>query len=110
MRTGAEYREALRDGRRVWVLGEGRLDDVTTHPATASQVNEYAAWYDRHFDTAWQDVLLTRSQPQRPLAFEIPRSSDDLRALGRAISSVAFLSAGNLTHTPGYGALIALGI
>jgi len=23
MRTGAEYRAALRDGRRVWVLGEG---------------------------------------------------------------------------------------
>ena len=42
MRTGAEYREALRDGRRVWVLGEGRVEDVTTHPATSAMVEEYA--------------------------------------------------------------------
>ena len=34
MRTGADYRESLRDGRKVWVLGEGRVEDVTTHPAT----------------------------------------------------------------------------
>ncbi|MBV9967876.1 MAG: 4-hydroxyphenylacetate 3-monooxygenase, oxygenase component, partial [Alphaproteobacteria bacterium] len=51
MRTGAEYREVLRnDGRRVWVLGEGEVEDVTTHPATAAMVEEYVAWYDRHFD------------------------------------------------------------
>jgi len=41
MRTGAEYRQALRDGRRVWVMGEGWADDVTTHPATRAMVEEY---------------------------------------------------------------------
>ena len=56
MRTGAEYREALRDGRKVWVIGEGAVDDVTTHPATRAMVDEYVAWYDRHFDPAWQDI------------------------------------------------------
>ena len=40
MRTGAEYRESLRDGRRIWILGEGRVDDVTTHPATRAMVEE----------------------------------------------------------------------
>jgi len=45
MRTGAEYREALHDGRRVWVLGEGLIEDVTVHPATQAVVDEYAAWY-----------------------------------------------------------------
>ena len=29
MRTGADYRESLRDGRRVFVLGEGLVEDVT---------------------------------------------------------------------------------
>ena len=43
----------------VWVLGEGRIDDVTTHPATRPMVEEYVTWYDRHFDPAWQDLLLT---------------------------------------------------
>jgi len=59
MRTGADYRAALRDGRRVWVMGEGVIDDVTTHPATRAMVDEYVAWYDLHFDPEWVDVLLS---------------------------------------------------
>jgi 4-hydroxyphenylacetate 3-monooxygenase len=59
MRTGADYREALRDGRKVFVMGGGHVDDVTTHPATSAMVEQYVAWYDRHFDYAWADTLLT---------------------------------------------------
>ena len=113
MRTGAAYRDSLRDGRDVWVLGYGRVDDVTTHPATAAMVDEYVAWYDRHFAADWQDILLTAPDvngERRPLAFEIPTTSAHLRQLGKAIAAVHFLTAGNMTHTPGYGALIALGL
>ena len=59
MRTGANYRNALQDGRRVWVMNGGMVEDVATHPATAAMVQEYAAWYDRHADPAWRDTLLT---------------------------------------------------
>ncbi|MEE8302923.1 MAG: 4-hydroxyphenylacetate 3-hydroxylase N-terminal domain-containing protein, partial [Candidatus Tectomicrobia bacterium] len=31
IRTGATYRESLRDGRQVWVDGE-KVEDVPTHP------------------------------------------------------------------------------
>jgi aromatic ring hydroxylase len=113
MRTGADYKESLRDGRNVWVVGEGAVADVTTHPATSAMVDEYAAWYDRHFDPAWQDTLLTGpdGNGQRyPLALTAPKTSTDLRSLGKAISAVHFLTGGNMTHTPGYGALIALGM
>ena len=113
MRTGAEYKEALRDGRDVWVLGEGPVADVTTHPATSAMVDEYVAWYDRHFDPDWQDVLLTPPDPngqRHPLALTPPKTSDDLRRMGKQISAVHFLTGGNMTHTPGYGELIALGL
>ena len=113
MRTGADYKESLRDGRDVWVVGEGAVADVTTHPATSAMVNEYVAWYDRHFDPDWQDILLTPpdSNGQRhPLALTAPKTSADLKRLGKAISSVHFVTGGNMTHTPGYGALIALGM
>ena len=77
MRTGADYRETLRsDGRQVWVLGEGRVEDVTTHPATSAMVDEYVAWYDRHRDPAWQDVLIAPAErPTRAdaLGFTVPR-------------------------------------
>ena len=113
MRTGAEYKESLRDGRNVWVLGEGPVADVTTDPSTSAMVDEYAAWYDRHFDAGWQDVLLTPPDGggrRHPLALTPPETSAGLRRLGKAVSAVHFLTGGNMTHTPGYGALIALGM
>jgi 4-hydroxyphenylacetate 3-monooxygenase len=113
MRTGADYREALRDGRRVWVMGEGMIDDVTVHPATRAMVDEYADWYDRHFDPAWQDVVLAPPDAhgaRTPWSYVLPTGSGDLRGMGRCFSATTFLSAGNITHTPAYGNLIALGI
>jgi aromatic ring hydroxylase len=113
VRTGAEYREALRDGRRVRILGEGPIEDVTTHPATRPMVDEYVAWYDRHFDPAWQDVVLMPCDPgaaPTPVAYIVPRSADDLARMGRCFAATTFLSAGNITHTPGYGHMIALGV
>src|SRR6516164_6292645 len=113
MRTGADYRYSLRDGRKVWVMGEGWADDVTTHPATRAMVEEYAAWYDRHLDPAWQDLLLARpnaSGERIPWAYVLPRSVEDLVGMGRSFAKTTFLSAGNITHTPAYGNLIALGV
>ena len=97
----------------MWVTGEGPVDDVTNHLATAGMVEEYVAWYDRHFDPIWQDILLTAPDADggsKPLAFEAPKTSADLQLLGKSLRSVLFLSGGNITHTPGYGALIALGL
>jgi aromatic ring hydroxylase len=113
MRTGADYREALRDGRKVFVMGEGHVDDVTTHPATRAMVEQYVTWYDRHFDPAWADTLLTpadASGNRMPWAFALPKTSADVIAIGGAIQRTIFLSAGNITHTPLYGHLIALGV
>ena len=113
MRTGAAYREALRDGRKVFVMGAGRVDDVATHPATSAMVEQYVAWYDRHFDPAWADTLLAPPDPSGnrvPWAFVLPKTSAEIIAIGHAIQSTIFLSAGNITHTPLYGHLIALGV
>jgi 4-hydroxyphenylacetate 3-monooxygenase len=112
MRTGAEYRESLRDGRKLWVLGEGRVDDVTTHPATRAMVDEYVAWYDRHFDPEWRDILFAPKDRHEGAAwaYVLPQTSADLIGMGRSFAKTIFLSAGNITHTPAYGHLIASGV
>ncbi len=99
MRSGAEYREALGDGRKVWVMGAGAVE-------------EYVAWYDRHLDPEWQDILLTPADggERTPWAFHVPRSTEDLVGMGRSFARTMFLSAGNITHDPAYGNLIALGV
>jgi aromatic ring hydroxylase len=113
MRTGAQYRQALQDGRRVWVMGAGWAEDVTAHPATRPMVDEYAAWYDRHFDAAWREILLAPADAageRVPWAYVLPKGVEDLIGMGRSFAKTTFLSAGNITHTPAYGNLIALGI
>ena len=113
MRSGAEYREALHDGRRIWVMGEGLIEDVTLHPATRAMVEEYVTWYDRHLDPEWEETLLAPPDARGervPWAFTLPRTSADLCAMGKSYSATIFPTAGNMTHTPGYGNLIALGI
>jgi aromatic ring hydroxylase len=113
MRTGADYRRSLQDGRKVWVMGEGRIEDVTTHRATRAMVEEYALWYDRHLDPAWQGLLLAPANGGGegvPWAYVLPTSTVDLIGMGRSFAKTTFLSAGNITHTPAYGNLIALGV
>jgi aromatic ring hydroxylase len=94
-------------------MGEGFIDDVTTHPATRAMVDEYVAWYDLHFEAAWQDIALrpaNADSARTPWAYVVPKSADDLSGIGRFFSATTFLSAGNITHTPCYGHLIALGV
>jgi aromatic ring hydroxylase len=113
MRRGAAYRAALRDGRRVWVMGEGLVEDVTAHPATRAIVDEYAAWYDRHFDPEWQEILLAPPDAhgkRTRWAYVVPKNTDDLRGMGRSFAKTKFLSASNITHTPASGHLISLGV
>ncbi len=45
IRTGNQYRDSIRDGRRVWVNGE-RVNDVTTHPMFKPIVDVRARIYD----------------------------------------------------------------
>jgi aromatic ring hydroxylase len=112
MRTGAEYREALRDGRKVWVMGAGSVADVTTHPATSAMVEEYVRWYDRQGDPAWRETLLAPAVAGKrvPWAFVLPRTEKDVIGMGRSFAKTLFLSAGNITHDPAYGNLIAMGV
>ncbi|HWB49467.1 MAG TPA: 4-hydroxyphenylacetate 3-hydroxylase N-terminal domain-containing protein [Stellaceae bacterium] len=108
MRTGGEYREALRDGRVVYVMGEGRVEDVTTHPATRAVVEEYVRWHDLHRDPAWTGTLI--GPAGIPWALTGPKTGADLIGMGRSFAKTCFLSAGNITHDPAYGNLIAMGI
>jgi hypothetical protein len=91
----------------------GLVEDVTSHAATRAVVDEYVAWYDRHLDPDWRDILLTppdATGERSPWGYVVPKSAADLSRMGRCFSKTTFLSAGNLTHTPAYGQLIVLGV
>src|SRR4051812_19784112 len=56
IRTGAEYRDSIRDGRRVWIDGE-RADDVPSHPAFKAIVDIRARIYDLAHEDATRDQM-----------------------------------------------------
>lgn len=56
IRTGSQYRDSIRDGRRVWMNGE-RVKDVTTHPMFKPLVDIRARMYDLQHEAALRDAL-----------------------------------------------------
>lgn len=56
LRTGAEYKESLADGREIWIDGE-RVDDVTTHPMFKPIVDIRARIYDLAHERATAGVM-----------------------------------------------------
>src|ERR671922_160708 len=86
IRRGEEYLESLRDGRRVWLMGQ-RVEDVTSHPALAGCARSVAAVYDLQHDPAHQELLTMPSPTTRQrgsLAYLLPRSVDELARQRRA--------------------------
>ena len=81
LKSGQEYKESLRDGREVWYDGE-RVDDVTTHPATAGGIDIIADMYDDQLRAETRDLTTyVREDGARiGMGFVVPRSPDDLRA------------------------------
>jgi 3,5,6-trichloropyridin-2-ol/2,4,6-trichlorophenol monooxygenase len=56
LRSGAQYLEALNDGRDVWV-GDEKIDNVATHPKTRDYARRIADFYDLHHRKDLQDIM-----------------------------------------------------
>jgi 4-hydroxyphenylacetate 3-monooxygenase len=86
-RSGSEYLSRLAEhSPEVWIGGE-RIENVTTHRATAGAATEIARLYDRQLEDANQDFALFPSPKTGDLVgsqFLIPSSRDDIGQRRRA--------------------------
>src|SRR5215469_9280357 len=90
LRTGAEYRESIRDGREVWIDGE-RVDDVTTHPAFKPIVDVRARIYDLAHEDATRDTMTytdAETGDVCAIAGKPPVSKQDWHDKRRAVETV----------------------
>jgi 4-hydroxyphenylacetate 3-monooxygenase len=77
IRTGAEYRDSIRDGRAVYVGGE-RVKDVTTHPMFKPLVDIRARIYDMQHEAATRPILTFEEGGEtNAIANKLPRSQQD---------------------------------
>jgi 4-hydroxyphenylacetate 3-monooxygenase len=108
LRTGAEYRDSLRDGRAVWIDGE-RVPDVTCHPALKPIIDARARIYDMAHEAATAKVMTYRDSDGQEFSrvSKPPRTQQDwhdkrawvdtvLGALGGVVNRVGDETIGEL--------------
>ena len=112
VRRGAEYLESLRDGRRLWLMGE-RVEDVTAHPALAGCARSVAAVYDLQHDAAHQELLTIPSPSTgQPVSrsYQLPRTVDDLATQRRMYELLVRRAGGVAARLPQHLATVVLGL
>jgi 4-hydroxyphenylacetate 3-monooxygenase len=89
LRTGEQYRDSIRDGRRIWIDGE-RVKDVTEHPAFKPMIDVRSRIYDMQHEAATREIMVTRDRDgeEVPVGLALPWTQDDLRAKRRAVNAV----------------------
>lgn len=84
LRSEAEYRESLRDGRRVYYRGE-RVLDVTEHPVFRHAVEHASLDYRMAHDPRYRELAVTNAGYSR--YFDVPQSAQDLLARSALIEA-----------------------
>lgn len=90
LRTGEEYRDSIRDGRKVWINGE-EVPDVTKHPAFKPIVDVRARIYDMaHEDEHRETMSYVEEGSNEPccIGHKLPRTIDDWKHKKNAIDAV----------------------
>lgn len=75
LRSSNQYRESLRDGRRVYYRGE-HVADVTSHPVLELCVDHAALDYEMAEDPRWRELAVVGEGYSR--YFKVPEGSEDL--------------------------------
>ncbi len=87
LRTGEEYRESIRDGRKVYVNGE-QVDDVTTHPMFKPIVDQRAMIFDMAHQESTQAAMTyadEKSGELNAIGNRLPRTQEDWWDKRRAV-------------------------
>lgn len=110
LRTGAEYVQALRDGREVWQGGR-RIQDVPAHPGFAGTVRTLARLYDAQHDPSLRDLLSVEWEGERiAYRFHPPCHAQDLAAKRAHTEYWAEETVGQMGRFPDYCAEMTVGL
>ena len=110
LRTGKDYLERIRDGRRV-LIGSERVRDVTRHPAFAAAARMYAGLYDLKADPAKRELMSFEEGGERfSMYFLKPKSREDLVRRTACHKAIADFSHGLLGRSPDHVAASFTGL
>jgi 4-hydroxyphenylacetate 3-monooxygenase len=110
VRTGADYINALRDGREVWHAGR-RIADVTAHSGFSGTIKTLADLYDKQHQPEYRDVMtFVRDGERVSYSYLPPRNADDLALKRRNIELWAEHTLGQMGRYPEFVAELVIGL
>jgi aromatic ring hydroxylase len=109
-RTGAQYIQALRDGRQVWQGGR-RIEDVPTHPGFAGTVRTLARLYDQQHQPGRREIMTADWQGECISASYLPpKDAGELAAKRRNIELWAEETLGQMGRYPDFCSELTVGL
>ncbi len=112
LKTGAEYKDSLKDNRQIWVGGK-KLTSVYDEPALAAGIETLASMFDDQFDPEYQDATTYYDDKVGAVisrAWQVPRSKEDLAARRRMIEYTSLKTAGTFGRPPDLSPAIVAGL
>jgi 4-hydroxyphenylacetate 3-monooxygenase len=110
IRSGTDYRNALRDGREVWHAGR-RIEDVTIHPGFTGTIRTLADLYDKQHSAECGDIMTVDYNGERISCSYLPPAGPKELALKRR--NTEFWSQqtfGQMGRSPDFCAQLIIGL
>ena len=111
LRTGEQYLDSLRDGRRVYI-GDELVEDVTAHPAFRNAAASMAMIYDRKRDAENAEVMSFEADDGEVCSswYLVAKTKDDLRRRRETHRRVAQWTCGMIGRSPDHVASFVTGL
>lgn len=111
LRTGKEYVESLRDGRRVWTGGQ-EVEDVTANPVLGPGISLLAETFDAQFDPALREVttIVGDDGARTSRSWQLITKPEDFVERRKLIEYTTLKTAGSFGRPPDLAPLIAVGL
>jgi 4-hydroxyphenylacetate 3-monooxygenase len=112
LKTGAEYKESLKDNRQIWV-GGSKLNSVYDEPALAKGIDLLASMFDDQFTEEHADATTYYDEKAGAVlsrSWQIPRTKEDLAARRRMIEYTSLKTAGTFGRPPDLAPSIVVGL
>ncbi|MEI4487881.1 4-hydroxyphenylacetate 3-hydroxylase N-terminal domain-containing protein [Frigidibacter sp. MR17.14] len=112
LKTGAEFKASLDDGRQLWVNGR-KLARVTDEPALNAGIDLMASMFDDQFDPAYE-AATTTLDPKTGLrvgrSWQVPATMEDLKGRRAMMEYTALKTVGTFGRPMDLGPTLAVGI
>ncbi|MGH2340402.1 4-hydroxyphenylacetate 3-hydroxylase N-terminal domain-containing protein [Segnochrobactraceae bacterium EtOH-i3] len=110
LRTGAEFKASLDDGRKVWVNGK-LLDRVTDDPGLGAGIDLLASMFDDQFKPEFAEATTYEIDGKIcSRSWQVPRTMEDLKARRKMIEYTSMKTAGTFGRPPDLAPTIPVGL